>query len=112
MATRRWGNCIRRKNATVIRNLSNLADDDVILGIAPIWEGLKRLGRADVDFTYAGMDIFSPGGDQQIVGAVGTRSRFIMPLILCAGDPEELENQSNDKCLQIVFTISGEMGLY
>ena len=82
-----------RKNATIIRSSSNMADYDVVLGIAPIWEGLKRLGRADVDFTYAGMDIFSPGGGQRIVGAVGTWSRFIMPLMLCPGDAEELENQ-------------------
>lgn len=79
------------KNPSSIPSYSNLADYDVVLGIAPIWEGLKRLDRADVDFTYAGMDVFAPGGDQQIVGAVGGWRRFIMPLFFSDDDPEALE---------------------
>ncbi len=85
-----------RKNATVIRNLSNLADDDVILGIAPIWEGLKRLGSPGTDFTYAGIDVFSSDGLQPI-GAVGGWSRFIMPLYFSPVGAEALEHQSKGK---------------
>lgn len=80
-----------RKDASVIPSFSNMADYDVILGIAPIWEGLKRLRRADFDFTYAGMDVFAPGGGQKSVGAVGGWSRFIMPLFFSPVDDEILE---------------------
>ncbi len=69
------------KDATEIESSSNMADDDVVLGIAPIWEGLKRLGRADFEFTYAGLDVFTPGG-QRGVGPVGRFTRFMMPLFL------------------------------
>lgn len=81
------------KDATIIRDSSNMADYEVILGIAPIWESLKRLRRADFDFTYAGMDIFSPGGKQEEVGAVGGWSRFIMPLFFSSTTSEALEDQ-------------------
>ena len=85
------------KNPTVIRGYSNMADYEVVLGIAPIWEGLKRLGRADFDFTYAGTDVFAPGGDQDKVGAVGGWSRFIMPLFFSNYESGELENQGKGK---------------
>lgn len=85
------------KDATRITSFSNMADYEVILGIAPIWEGLKRLGRADFDFTYAGMELFSPGGEQQGVGAVGRWSRFIMPLYFPPTDAEPLEDPGEGK---------------
>lgn len=78
------------KRATKIKSASNMADDDVVLGIAPIWEGIKRLRRADVDFAYAGLDVFSPGGLQQGVGAVGGRNRFIMPLLFSSTKAEKI----------------------
>lgn len=81
------------KDASTIVDSSRMADFDVVLGIAPIWEGLKRLGRADFDFTYAGMDMFSPGGGQRGVGAVGRWSRFIMPLFISSTKAEALEDQ-------------------
>ena len=84
-----------RKDASVIPSFSNMADYEVILGIAPIWEGLKRLRRADFDFTYAGMDVFAPGGGQKSVGAVGRWSRFIMPLFFSPVDDEILEYQGD-----------------
>lgn len=80
------------KTPSHIRSHSRLADYDVVLGIAPIWEGLKRLNRADFDFTYAGMDVFSPSEQDEMVGAVGGRSRFIMPLFIWDEDSEALEN--------------------
>ncbi|CAD6576699.1 MAG: hypothetical protein ASARMPREDX12_007977 [Alectoria sarmentosa] len=86
-----------RKDASTIGHPSNMADYDVILGIAPIWEGLKRLGRADADFTYAGMDLFSPGGGQRGVRAVGRWSRFIMPLFFSSMKAETLEDQGRGK---------------
>ena len=85
------------KEATTIKKSSNLADYDVVLGIAPVWEGLQRLGRAEFDFTYAGMDIFSPGGGQQGVGAVGGWSRFIMPLFFSPADAEALEDHGKGR---------------
>lgn len=85
-----------RKNPSTIPSPSELADYDVVLGIASMWEGLKRLNRADVDFTYAGMDMFAPGGQQKTVGAVGGWSRFIMPLCFSSKDPEALENPRRD----------------
>ena len=72
-----------RKDATKIKSSSNMADYDVVLGIAPIWEGLKRLGRAEFDFTYAGLDVFAPS--QLAVGPVGRLTRFIMPLLISSG---------------------------
>ena len=84
-----------RKDASVIPSFSNMADYDVILGIAPIWEGLKRLRRADFDFTYAGMDVFAPGGGQKSVGAVGRWSRFIMPLFFSPVEDDILEYQGD-----------------
>ena len=85
------------KNASIIRGCSDLADYEVVLGIAPIWEGIKRLGRPDFDFAYAEMDIFAPGGPQEKIGAVGGWSRFIMPLYFSEVDPKELENQGKGK---------------
>lgn len=79
-----------RKTATTINRSSELADYEVVLGIAPIWEGLKRLQRVDINFTFAGMDVFSPGGEQEGYGAVGGWSRFIMPLFLSPIDDEAL----------------------
>ncbi len=76
------------KDATKIESSSNMADDDVVLGIAPIWEGLKRLGRADFDFTYAGLDVFAPG--KRGVGAVGRLTRFIMPLCFASTKAEAI----------------------
>ena len=84
-----------RKNASIIPSPSELAEDDVILAIAPIWEGLKRLGRPEYDFTYAGMDVFS-NSRQQRVGAVGGWSRFIMPLFL-SREGTALEHGGNGK---------------
>lgn len=81
------------KDASIIRRSSNMADDEVVLGIAPIWEGLQRLRRADVDFTYAGMDTFSPGYEEQVIGAVGRLSRFIMPLYFAPPTTKALEDQ-------------------
>ena len=85
------------KKASVIASSSNLADYHVVLGIAPIWEGLKRLGRPEFDFAYAGLDVFSPGGPQEEIGAVGGWSRFIMPLFFSRKDSRELENPSQVK---------------
>ena len=85
------------KNATVIRRRSELDDYNVVVGIAPIWEGIKRLGRPDFDFAYAGTDIFAAGGGLEEVGAVGEWSRFIMPLYFSKIDPRELENQGKGK---------------
>lgn len=87
----------RRKPASQIPDSSDMADVDVVLAIASIWEGLKRLGRAEYDFAYAGMDVFGPGGEQQKIGAVGGRRRFIMPLLLSSISPEALENQGEGK---------------
>ena len=81
------------KNSTTISSFSNMTDYEVILGIAPVWEGLTRLGRADIQFTYAGMDIFSPGRGQQGVGAIGRRSRFIMPLSFPSANAKALEDE-------------------
>ena len=81
------------KNATVIRKRSGMDDHEVVLGIASIWEGIKRLGRPDFDFAYAGTDIFAPLGGLEEVGAVGEWSRFIMPLYFSEIDSRELENQ-------------------
>ena len=86
----------RKKNATIVKDPSNLADDDVILGIAPIWEGLKRLGSPSTDFTYAGVDVFSSDGLEPI-GAVGTWSRFIMPLYFPPVGAEAQEHQRKGK---------------
>ena len=87
----------RRKAASHIPDSSEMADCDVVLAIASIWESLKRLGRAKYDFAYAGMDVFAPGGEQQEIGAVGGPRRFIMPLLLSGITPEELENQGEGK---------------
>ena len=86
-----------RKMASIINKSSNMADYDVVMGIAPVWEGLKRLGRAEFDFAYAGMDVLVPGGSQQGVGVVGGRSRFIMPLFLSSIRAEALEDQGKGK---------------
>ena len=69
-----------RKTPTIIPSASNMTDDNVILGIAPIWEGLQRRRQAQVDFTYAWMDVLSPMPMLERIGAVGRRSKFIMPL--------------------------------
>ena len=82
-----------RKKPSTIPKSSNLADYDVVLGIAPIWEGLKRLGRPDIDFTFAGLDTFCPRDEEQHLGAVGRWSRFIMPLFFSQVRTEELANQ-------------------
>ena len=74
-----------------------MADYDVILGIAPILEGLKRLGRPQYDFAYARTDVFAPGGEQNRVGAVGGWSRFVMPLLLSPTGYEEIANQGKGK---------------
>ena len=42
------------KTASLIPRSSDMADYDMVLGIAPIWEGLKRPGNAKYDFAYAG----------------------------------------------------------
>lgn len=68
------------KNATNIESASDMKHDEVVIGIASVWEGLKRLGRPHVDFTYAGLDLFVPGGGQRAIGAVGGWNRFIIPL--------------------------------
>ena len=86
-----------RKNATIIPRYSDLADYEVVLGIAPIWEGIKRLRRPDFDFAYAGIDVFAPGGEQVKIGAVGEWKRFIMPLFFSRVDSVELENQGKGK---------------
>ena len=86
----------RLKCATVIKNSSNMADYEVVLGIAPIWEGLKRLGLPEYDFTYAGLDVFAPGG-QSGLGAIGRYTRFIIPLFLSSTKAEELEDQGEGK---------------
>lgn len=85
------------KDASFIKSPSNMADYDVILGIAPIWEGLQRLGRADVEFTYAGMDVLSPGYREQAIGAVGRWGRFIMPLYFPPRSTEAFEDQGEGK---------------
>lgn len=85
------------KPASKIDSSSAMADDEMILAIASIWEGLKRLDRAEYDFTYAGMDVFAPWGKEQVIGAVGGRNRFIMPLLLSSVKPGTLENQGNGK---------------
>ena len=85
------------KRASQIPYSSNLNDDEVVLAIASIWEGLKRLGRAEYDFAYAGMDVFGPGGGQQKIGAVGGRGRFIMPLLISSTGPEAPENPGKGK---------------
>ena len=86
----------RWKRATVIENPSNMADYDVVLGIAPIWEGLKRLGLPAYDFTYAGLDVFAPGGGSGL-GAIGRFTRFIIPLFLSSTKAEALEDQGEGK---------------
>ena len=83
----------RRKDATNIKGPSNMSDFEVVLGIAPVWEGLKRRGRVNYDFTYAGMDVLSPGGEQTGRGAIGTWTRFIMPLFLSSVDDEAREDE-------------------
>ena len=85
------------KAASKIKTSSKMADDEVVLAIASIWEGLKGLGRAEYDFAYAGMDVFGPGGEQQEIGAIGGRCGFIMPLLLSSVRPEALENQGKGK---------------
>ena len=89
------------KNATVIHSCSEMADYDVVLGIAPIWEGLNRLSRPDLNFAFAGMDIFAPARapeDQpEIIGAIGRWSRFIMPLFFSKEDSIRLEKQGKGK---------------
>ena len=84
------------KNASIVPSFSEMAKDDVVLAIAPIWEGLKRLGRPDYDFTYAGMDVFLTDRGPPSVGAVGGWSRFIMPLFL-SDEGKALENEGKDK---------------
>ena len=83
------------KSASIIPNSSEMAEEDVVLAIAPIWEGLKRLGRPYFDFTYAGTDVFTTIG-QQRVGAVGGWSRFIMPLFF-TGEGKALESGGKGK---------------
>ena len=85
-----------RKNASIIPSFSDIAKDDVILAIAPIWEGLKRLGRPDYHFTYAGMDVLSIKTGQPTVGAVGGWSRFIIPLFL-SREGKALENEGQGR---------------
>lgn len=93
------------KTPTKIRSSSNLADYEAVLGIAPIWEGLKRLGRPDVDFTFAGLDVLCPTpGVRQGVGAVGRWSRFIMPLYFDSVSEEALERKL--KMLAISCSVS------
>ena len=92
----------RRKNATVIHRESSLADYEVVLAIASIWEGLKRLYRPHFDFAYAGMDVFSPGGDLEKIGAVGGWHRFIMPLFISSVGSKELDKQGHGRTINKV----------
>lgn len=85
------------KNAAMIEKASILSVDDVVLGIAPIWEALKRLGQVKFDFTFAGLDVFSPWGEKVRIGAVGSQSRFIMPLFFSCTEAGALEDQREGK---------------
>ena len=83
------------KNATTIPSIANMDFNDVILAIATIWEGLKRLGRPEFDFTYAGMDVLYPGSGYPWVGAVGRWTRFIMPMFFPATIAGKNDNQGH-----------------
>jgi len=71
----------------------NLDVQDVVIGIAPVWEALRRRGD---HFAFGETQEFDPAfaeiGDASYVrpGIAGQRRKFIMPLILVA--PNAIEN--------------------
>ena len=75
------------KQPTVIKILDDWAEDEVILGIASVWEGLRQEGSL---FAYAGLDVLTfleDGFDQY--GVVGGRNTLIMPLLLPSKSQDE-----------------------
>lgn len=79
----------KEKYFSEIKSSTNMGVDDVLVGIAPVWEALRLKG---IEYAYAGVDVFDPvtagGASLDLVGAVGGPNKFIMPMLLhCQSQP-------------------------
>ena len=80
-----------------IEQHSGMSIEDVLFGIAAIWEPLRKLDlfqEPDFGYAFAGLDVFDPetvAGGLLGPGVVGKQNKFIMPVLFRPSEEEALE---------------------